>query len=80
MEISKDLTPYCVVTFKRNKIVKASKKSKPFGIWYPHPETITVKTRLTNGELHITSMNVPAGIRVYGPSKCLISMEDKNGK
>lgn len=78
LKLSRNLQPYQLVIRSGNKLISAGKRNKkPYGIWQPFPEKITVKTRLLNGELHTVSMDVPAGIRVYGPSKCLMQMEEK---
>jgi len=75
MNLSKNLTGYCVVVKRGNKIIRAGSKTKhPLGVFYPLPEVITIKTLCFDGQMRTTQMNVPAGIRVYGPAKVLMDM------
>jgi len=81
LKFSKALEAYCLVERRGNKIIRAGRRTKRFfGVYYPRPETITVKTMLFNGEMHTVKMDVPSGIRVYGPSKTLMGMELKKDK
>lgn len=80
-KLSNKLTPYCIVQKRGRLIVRAGERTKcPLGVWYPYPEVITVKTLLLNGETHKVSMDVPAGIRYYGPSECLMDLQPKETK
>jgi len=79
LKVCKNVKAYSVVQVqKNNRVVKVNKRTKRLtGVIYPFPERIMVKTLLFNGKRHEVSMDVPQGVRVYGLSRCLISMDKK---